>query len=127
MSKKIFTYKTNFTDKFELFKKVLTVDSVIRGINGEENRLRPQMINVLACYCLYGFNEETKQLIMEILSINRKNLNQINSLLTGAGYLIRDNRNYRIRHLSPQVQKIVDFFAEGDDNKLLMVNFNARN
>lgn len=127
MSKKIFTYKTNFTDKFELFKKVLTVDSVIRGINGEENRLRPQMINVLACYCLYGFNEETKQLIMEILSINRKNLNQINSLLTGAGYLIRDNRNYRLRHLSPQVQKIVDFFAEGDDNKLLMVNFNARN
>lgn len=127
MSKKIFTYKTNFTDKFELFKKVLTVDSVIRGINGEENRLRPQMINVLACYCLYGYNEETKQLIMEILSINRKNLNQINSLLTGAGYLIRDNRNYRLRHLSPQVQKIVDFFAEGDDNKLLMVNFNARN
>lgn len=127
MSKKLFTYRTDFTDRFELLKKVLTVDSVIRGINGETNRLRPQMINVLACYCLYGYNEETKVLIMDILDINRKNLNQINSLLTGAGYLIRDSRNYRIRHLSPQIQKIVDFFNDEEKNKLLMLEFRGRN
>lgn len=126
MSKKIFSYKTDFTDKFELMKKVLTVDSVIRGVNGEADRLRPQLINVLACYCLYGYNEESKVLIMDILGINRKNLNQINSLLGRLGYLVRDSHNYRLRHLSPQVQKIVDYFNEGEGNKLLMLEFRER-
>lgn len=127
MAVKLFRYTTEFTDDFELMKKVLTVDSVIRGVNGEVNRLKPQMINVLACYCLYGYNEESKQIVMEILGINRKNLNQLNSLLTSSGYLIRDTHNYRLRHLSPRIQKLVDFFAGGKGNKFLILEFNERN
>lgn len=126
-AQKLYGYHSNFTDKFELIKKVLTLNSVIKSINGRETRLRPALINILAFYCLYGYSEDTKKIILDTLDMNRKHLNQINSQLTKQGYLVKDTKRYNNRTLSPEMIELINyFFDENNKNKVLMVRFNER-
>lgn len=124
----IYAFNSKYTDKLELIRKVLTLNTMVKYVNGGDDKFRPMLINVMSFYCIYGYNDETKDLVIDSLNINRKNLNQINSQLTKAGYLVKDTRNYKRKNLSKEMEAIVDYFVKDDTRKekLMMIKFDVR-
>ena len=124
--KSVYGLNIDFKDRLDLLKKILKLHALVTNINKAENYLRPKLVDVLSFYILRGYSKETKDLILASLGITGKNLNQINSELTKKKYLIRDNNNFRKKHLSQELKVLRDYFLEGEYNKIYLVKFNER-
>lgn len=122
---KVYGCSVSYVDKLDMTSKVLNVYACVVNINKGENHLRPRLVQVLAFYLLMSYCNETKQLIQESLGITLKNLNQINSELTKKGYLLRDSRNHRRRHLSKELEIIKNYFVDSNEKtkKIFLMDF----
>lgn len=114
----IFGYTVNAIDKFELINSVLTVVSEVSG-----NRMRPAIRTALTFYIIFGYSKETRDLIVDSLGINHKNLNQTNSILTKLGYLDNDPKNLKNKLLSPEMAKLKAYFVDEETPKIMMIKF----
>ena len=122
----VYGFPISYTDELDLLKKVLKINAVVTNINENENYLRPKLVDVLSFYILLGYSKETKDLILESLSINMKNLNQINSELTRKKYLIRDLHNFKKKHLSEELKSLKKYFIEGESAKIFLIKFKEK-
>lgn len=125
---KIYGFKSEYSSKFELIKKVLTINSIINSINGEEKILHPSLVEILTYYCLYGYNKETKEMIVDSLGLKPTNINSINYKLTKQGYLIVDKKNHQNKLLSEELKRICSYFLNPEtDKQLMLVRFIDKN
>lgn len=126
MSINVYGYPVSYSDKLDLLRKVLKVHAVVTNIDKNENFLRPKLVDVLSFYILMDYSKETRDIILDSLDITQKNLNQINSELTKKKYLIRDNNNFRKKHLSKELKMLKKYFLEGDYKKIFLVSFKEK-
>ena len=115
----IFGYTISSKGDLDLLTRVLNIYSVIQG----EKFLRPKLVSVLVFYIKLGYSVATKDIIKESLGIKVENLNQINAELTKKGCLVRDSRNFKLKHLSEDMKELRKYFLEGDFSKILLVKF----
>lgn len=119
----VYGKRLNFSDKLDLIKKVLQIYAIITDINVKNKFLRPKLIDVLSFYILWGYNIETKDLVLKSLKISEENLNQINYELTKKGFLVRDIYNLRVKNLSEETKKLSNYFLSNELNKIFLIKF----
>ena len=127
MSLNIYGIPLVYRDKLDLLKKVLKVYATLINVNKKGNYLRPRLVDVLAFYILFGYNKETKILIMESLKMDVKNLNQINSELSKKKFLIRDSNNFTKKHISKELDELKNYFLSDDLSKVFAIKFVKNN
>lgn len=120
----VVTFK--FENSFDKVHACLRLYAEATNIKAGYVHIRPRMVDVLTFYILYGYSRETKKKILETTGFTKENLNQINSELTKKGYLRMDSRNYRIKHLSPTVQGLKDFFDSSEDIEKSLFAFSLK-
>lgn len=101
-----FSLNINYTDKIDLIKKAIKVYACVDNMNRNGSFLSERAINVLSFYIVYGYSKETKNKIKEVLGISTENLNQINSILTKNGFLIRSNFNFRVNKVCDDLNNL---------------------
>lgn len=111
----MYIQRFEYTDTLDKLTKVLQLYALMVNLKVGKIYLRPKLVEVLAFYILKGYNEKTKELILNSLNITKPNLNQINSELTKKGYLRIDQRSYRKKYLSPAMEQIKKYFLENND------------
>ena len=99
-----------FENSYELLLNFLILYSSVQNIRNGKNYLRPKLIEILAYYMLKGYNSDTKEYIIKHEpSLNKANLNQINSELSRKNLLIRDKYKAHDRVLSKDLQALSDY------------------
>lgn len=102
--------------------KIVTIFSIIKNGNLGYSHIRPRCVEVVSYYVLFGYNKETRSMITAT-GLSKENLHQINAELTKLGYLIKDSKNYHNKFISPELQKIRDYFLDDKiKDKMLMVS-----
>lgn len=119
----MYIQKFEYKDTLDKLTKVLQFYALMVNLKVGEIYLRPKLVEVLAFYILKGYNEKTKELILNSMGIKKSNLNQINSELTRKGYLRIDQRSYRKKYLSPAMEQIKQYFLENEEFCLLGFKF----
>lgn len=125
MSVNVYGIPIKYKDKLDLLKKVLRIYASVININAKKNYLRPRLVDVLAFYILFGYNKKTKELILQSLKMDIKNLNQINSELTKKKFLIRDSNNYTKKHISKELEELNNYFILEDTKKIFLIKFST--
>ena len=119
----MYIQKFEYTDTLDKLTKVLQMYALMINLEIGKIYLRPRLVEVLAFYILRDYSNETKELIIQTLGIEKANLNQINSELTKKGYLRIDQRSFRKKHLSPAMLQIKDYFTNDESFCLLGFKF----
>jgi len=103
----VITYKS----KLDFIEKVL---DIYISVNDKAEKLIIREKQALAYYMLYGYSEETVKEIETSLptNINSNYVRMINSSLKSKGYLIKDEKNYKKKILSPEIEKLKDYFID---------------
>lgn len=125
MSVNVYGIPIKYKDKLDLLKKVLKIYASVININTKKNYLRPRLVDVLAFYILFGYNKKTKELILQSLKMDIKNLNQINSELTKKKFLIRDNNNFTKKHISQELEELNKYFILENTKKIFLIKFSS--
>lgn len=113
---KIQYFNLSYSDKLDICRKIMSIYALVINMQqrSKNNFLNQRAADVLAFYMTMGYSKETKNVIVEALDTNIKNLNQINAELTKKMFLIRDPYNAQKRSLSPELQKLKQFFLDID-------------
>lgn len=124
----IYKVDIEYNNSHEMFRHFLTVYSTVSNIKHGGTYIRPQLVKVLTFYLLKGYNETTKDLIINsIKGMTRKNLNQINSELQKKGYLIKDKYAHTLRHLNQPLKDIKAYIeSSNQDPLMLLATFNKK-
>lgn len=105
---RIETNNIEFSSELDMLKNVVYIYSCYKYVSGEESKpLANRMATVLALYMLYGFNEQAKEKAMEVFGAKKATINSLNHQLRDRGYLLMDDKNSNISHLSPSVESLV--------------------
>jgi len=107
------------TSDLDKINRIVSIFAIIKNNNhalankSDLNKLhlRPKAVEVISYYILFGVSSSTKDL-MQDAGFSRANIHQINSELRKLGYLIKDNKNYHNDFLSPELQRIKDYFLD---------------
>ncbi len=119
---KVFSTKLIFKHKLDLIQQVLLFYSLSRRISDVDCKLRPKLIVVLSYYILNGYNDQTKEMILD-LGMNKLLLNQMNSELTRKKYLITDTKNLRKKHLANDIKNLSEYFTNSDSPNIFAIKF----
>lgn len=113
---KIQYFNLSYSDKLDICRKIMSIYALVINMQqrSKNNFLNQRAADVLAFYMTMGYSKETKNVIVEALDTNIKNINQINAELTKKMFLIRDPYNAQKRSLSPELQKLKQFFLDID-------------
>ena len=113
---KIQYFNLSYSDKLDICRKIMSIYALVINMQqrSKNNFLNQRAADVLAFYMTMGYSKETKNVIVEALDTNIKNLNQINAELTKKMFLMRDPYNAQKRSLSPELQKLKQFFLDID-------------
>lgn len=113
---KIQYFNLSYSDKLDICRKIMSIYALVINMQqrSKNNFLNQRAADVLAFYMTMGYSKETKNVIVEALDTNIKNLNQINAELTKKMFLIRDPYNAQKRSLSPELQQLKQFFLDID-------------
>lgn len=113
---KIQYFNLSYSDKLDICRKIMSIYALVINMQqrSKNNFLNQRAADVLAFYMTMGYSKETKNVIVEVLDTNIKNLNQINAELTKKMFLIRDPYNAQKRSLSPELQQLKQFFLDID-------------
>ena len=74
----MYIQKFEYTDTLDKLTKVLQMYALMINLKIGKIYLRPRLVEVLAFYILRDYSNETKELIIQTLGIEKANLNQIN-------------------------------------------------
>ena len=113
---KIQYFGLTFSDKLDFCRKMMSIYALIVNLHHRTNYLKQRSADVLAFYMAMGYSQETKDIIMEVLEINIKNLNQVNYELTRKMFLVRDPYNSQKRSLSIELQQLRDSLLDNEGN-----------
>lgn len=104
-----------YKSKLDFLVKVI---DIYLTINDKAERLLSREKEALAYYMLYGLTEETVKDVETGLSSNIKPgyVRMINSVLKKKGYIIVDDRNYKKKFLSKEMEAIREHFVEKKGN-----------
>lgn len=119
-------YSLNITSKnsYDTVKAFLAVYSALEGEANKSLKLRPKLLEILTYYILYGYNDDTKGIILSsIQNMNMYNLNQNNSELQRKGFLIKDKMLSKVKHLNPTLEKIRSYLKSEDVDKAMFIKF----
>jgi hypothetical protein len=104
---RIETKSVKFSSELDMLKNAVYIYSCYKYISGQESKpLANRMATVLALYMMYGFNEEAKEKAMEVFGAKKATINSLNHQLRDRGYLLMDDRNSNISHLSNSVESL---------------------
>lgn len=115
-SNQVFAFQMPFDNKHDLFIKFISLFGLCQNLAKGKNYLRPKLVEVLTYYVIRGYSEDTKRYILEHHpTMNLGNLNQINSLLTKKGYLVKDVYKSHMKHLSKDLQIMKDYITKSEN------------
>lgn len=112
-------YKTQFDLTYKALKIYANIVNLDRGFT----YIRPKLAEIMAFYIVYGYSRETKDLIIESLNTNDKNLNQMNSELHKLRLLVRGTLNFKKVKISPEMAAMKQYLERGEDFSFLIANF----
>jgi hypothetical protein len=124
----IYNIDIPYNNNYELVKSFLNMYTEAMSDIDDNLRLRPKLIEVLSYYMMYGYSDETKELIVSTMdSMNMLNLNQINSELQRKKYLYKDKYKDSLRHLSEPLEGLRQYLNNKDIvNKVLLISYSRR-
>lgn len=122
--KTYYTHKIEYKDTLDKLKHVLEIYALYVNMKVGSIYLRPRLVEILAFYILKGYNDKTKELILQTIpNLSKANLNQINSELTKKGFLRIDSRSYRKKYLSDSMLQIKEYFMDGKNEDFCVFCF----
>lgn len=107
----VYRYKNNL-------EKMMKIIEIYILLNPKAEKLINREKEALAFYMLYGYNENSLKDIESGLSssINNGYVRTLNNNLRKKGYMYQDSRNYKINHLSEDMQKLKENYVDKKDN-----------
>jgi hypothetical protein len=125
---KIYNIDIPYKNTYELVKSFLNIYTTSMSDIDENLKLRPKLIEVLSYYILYGYSDETKEMIIDSVdNMNILNLNQINSELQRKKYLVKDRYKNSLRHLSDSLNSLRLYLNDKSDKKVLLISYSKKN
>jgi hypothetical protein len=124
--RKIYFVKINSNDELDLIEKLLFFYSSTLVMRGKTRLiLNDKLIKILAIYFKYGYNKESKKMVLDMTGIDNRLLNTSNFNLTEQGYLVPDLINIRIKTLNKELQDLKEFYDNTiiEENKNFLVKF----
>jgi hypothetical protein len=118
MANQIYKPQTiKMSNELEIVSSMIYFYSCYRVMRGySTSPLKMSLINLLALYVIYGYTRETRKMAEDIFFKGReqkdKGVNSFNSELRRAGYLVVDDKNSRINHLIPPLEKLRSLYLE---------------
>lgn len=104
---RIETNNIKFSSELDMLKNVVYIYSCYKYVSGDESKpLANRMATVLALYMIYGFNEKAKKKAMEVFGAKKATINSLNHQLRDRGYLLMDEKNSNISHLSKSIESL---------------------
>lgn len=117
--KNILMFESQYSRETELYRKVLEVYSAMAGIG-----LTDKEIEVLIMYIRYGYNKETKEIIIKELKFKSSNyIHVMNFNLKKKGMLVDDKYQRTKKEISSTLKDIKEFIELKKEQKLLPLNF----
>lgn len=117
----VYNLKIKHSNSYELVNYFLSVYAALEG--NKNHKLRPKLVEILSYYVLYGYNDDTKKLIVNIIpNMTLLNLNQINSELQRKGYLLKGVYKDSSRELNSTL-KTIKKYIELPNKKMMVVSF----
>lgn len=112
-------FESQYSRETELYRKVLEVYSAMAGIG-----LTDKEIEVLIMYIRYGYNKETKEIIIKELKFKSSNyIHVMNFNLKKKGMLVDDKYQRTKKEISSTLKDIKEFIELKKEQKLLPLNF----
>lgn len=85
------------------------------------SNLREKLVLLLSLHIKYGYSRETNLKAAKILGLKHSSINSLNYELRNLGYLVMDQMNTRINHLTPELQALSDYIRSNGSNPVFFL------
>lgn len=126
---KVFLTKVAAENDLELYELFIHLYCVGKQMSGKMALLpRKALITLLAMYLKTGFNDETKELAMDVLGIARKEMiNSLNHDLVKEGLLVSGRVSKKDKEVCDDLKEIRDYIKNGNnDSGLFFFSFKVK-
>lgn len=111
----------NYEDDLSLSESVIHIYVLQQKLMNNHIAIQDRHIRLLSYYLVHGFNTEVIKEVAQFYDKSLKKVNYIRTLnteLTNLGFLVKDGRNHKIKHLNSVLIRLKQYFLNPDDPHL---------